>query len=105
MQEILGEAKIILRVDEGLTDGVFIGHGGEGWHFGYHAVAGELAVLGVVHVQRIMIERGKRSGCAQQYGHGVAGAGKAAIQKMQLFMRHGVQRYAAFKGSFFLCVG
>ena len=46
MQKVGRVIELVPRIDEGLTDGIFVGHGGDGRHFGDHAHARHLALRG-----------------------------------------------------------
>ena len=50
VQEVRRIIEVIARIDEGLADRVFVGHGGDGRHLGDHAVARDLALDRVLDV-------------------------------------------------------
>ena len=55
-QEVLGVIEIVARINEGLADRVFVGHGGNRRHLRNHAVAGDRALQRVIDVGRVVVE-------------------------------------------------
>ena len=49
-QEIGGISKIVLRINEGLSDVILESHGGDRRQFGDHPVRGDFALAGIVDI-------------------------------------------------------
>ena len=104
VQEVLGVAEIVARVHEGLTDGVFVGHGRQGGHFRHQANCRDFAMLFVRDIQRIVVEGGQGAHDAAHDGHRVSIAAETFEKGTHLVVDHGVTAHGAVKGFFFLLV-
>ena len=63
-QEVRGVVEIVLRIHEGLADGIFVGHGGERRHLRDHAHGGDHALVRIIDVGRVVIEGRERADAA-----------------------------------------
>ena len=50
VQEVGRIVELVARIDEGLADRIFVGHGGDRRHLGDHAVARDLALGRILDV-------------------------------------------------------
>ncbi len=88
--EVRSVVEFIAREDEGLADGIFERHGGDGRHLGDHAVAGDKALLRIVDVGGVVIEGGKRPDDPDHDRHRMRVAAEAVVEVLKLLMHHGV---------------
>ena len=61
VQEVLHVAEAVARIHERLAHVVLVGHGRDGRDLGQQADGGDLAVLRVVDVERVVVERRQRA--------------------------------------------
>ena len=97
MQEIRGIIQIIARIDEWLTNRIFIGHCGNGRDFGNQTAAGDAALFFIVNISAVMIESRQRADHADHNGHRVRIAAETVEKTVHLFMQHGVLGNGCFK--------
>ena len=90
VQEILGVREVVARVNERLADRILVRHRGDGGHLGDQAMRSDLALAGVVDVERIVVERAHRADHADQDRHRVRIAAKPAVEIRQLLVQHRV---------------
>ncbi len=90
VQEVFGIRKIVARVHHGLAHGVLVDHGCQCRHLGYQAYRRDLAMLRVIDVERVMVERGQCADHSAHDGHGVGIAAEAVEEGLQLLVNHGV---------------
>ncbi len=95
VQEVFRVAQVVARVHQRLTDRVLVNHRGDGWHLGDQAHRGNLAVVRVVDVQRIVVEGRKRADNATHDGHGVGVTTETIEEGLQLLVNHGVVLHGA----------
>ena len=70
-QEIARIAELAIGVDERHADRVAVAEGGDGRHFGRHALELHQPVLGVEDVLALFVERGKRGHGGEEHAHRV----------------------------------
>ena len=99
-QEIRRVIEIILRIDEGLTDGIFVGHGGDRRHLRDHADRGDHPLGRIGDVGGVVIERRKRADTARHHRHRVRVTPKTLIKPTHLLVHHGVVRDAVVEVGF-----
>ena len=97
VQEIAGVIQIILRIDEGLADGILIGHGRDRRQLGDQADRRDLALPGIRDVGRIVVEGRHCADHADHRRHGMAVAAEAAEEIVHLFMHHRMMRDTMFE--------
>ena len=90
VQEVARVAQVIARVHIGLAYGVLVGHRHQGRHFRDQANRGDLAVLGVVDVGAVMVERRQSADQASHDRHRMRVAPKPTQEKLHLLVDHGV---------------
>ena len=90
VDEVLGIAQIVARIDEGLTDRVLVGPGGDGRHLGDHPVGGDHPVMRILDVQVLVVEGAERTHHGDHQGHGMGVAAEAPEQELHLLVEHGV---------------
>ncbi len=88
MQEVFCVTQVVARVHERLAQRVLVAHGRDGGHLRDQAVRGDFTVLGIIDIQRVVVEGGQRANYATHDGHRVGIAAETAIQVIQLFMYH-----------------
>jgi hypothetical protein len=71
VQEVGRVVELVLWIDEGLADRIFVGHGRDGRHLGDHPVARNLALSRILDVSRIVVEGRERYNYADHDGHGM----------------------------------
>ena len=54
VQEVLAVGQMVLRIDERLADRLLVAERRDGGHFGQHAVDGQLLLLGIARIERIL---------------------------------------------------
>ena len=89
-QEVLHQVHGVVRVQHGLADGLLVRVSGDDRQLGHQADGGELHLLGVERVQRVLVERGQRRHCGGQHRHRVGVAGEAAEEALELLVQQGV---------------
>ena len=90
VQEIFGEAQRVFRIDERLADGVFECHRGERRDLGDHAHRRDHALLRIVDVGGVVIERRQRADRRHHDGHRMGVAAEALEEPRHLLVNHGV---------------
>ncbi len=90
MQKVGRVIELVLRINEGLPDRVFVGHGGDGRHLGDHAHARHLALLGILDVDGVVIEGGERADHAHHDRHRMRVAPEPGVEPRHLLMHHRV---------------
>ncbi len=95
MQKIRRVREFVPRIDERLTDGILVGHGGDGRHLRDHADASDIALLRILDVDRVVIEGRQRADHADHDGHGMCVAAEAGVEPGHLLMHHRVFNDAA----------
>ena len=90
MQKVGRVIELVLRIDEGLPDRVFVGHGGDGRHLGDHAHARHLALLGILDIDGVVIEGGERADHAHHDRHRMRVAPEPGVEPRHLLMHHRV---------------
>ena len=93
--EISRVAQVIARVDQRLTHGVLVGHRCEGRQLGNQADCGNLALLFVVQIDRIRVERRHTAHQTRHHRHRMRIATEATQEKLHLLVNHGVVGDAA----------
>ena len=79
-----------MRVEERLTDAVFVSHGDQGGHLGDQANSSNFSVFGIVDIGAVVIESRQSANQASQHRHGVSISAKATQEKLHLLVHHGV---------------
>ena len=105
VEKVFRVAEIVTRIHERLAERIFVGPGGDGWHFGDQAEGADFAVLRIIDVQAVVIEGRERADDAANDGHRMRVAAEAVVELAQLFMDHGVEHDAAVKIDGFLFGG
>ena len=95
LQEVRGVVEVVARIDEGLADGILVGHGGQRRHLGHQAVARDHALLRIVDVGGVVVEGRERADRAAHDGHGMRVAAEAGEEARHLLVHHGVARDGA----------
>ncbi len=90
VQEVLGVFEIVLGIDEGLADRVFVGHRRDRRHLGDEPVAGDDALTRVVDVGAVVVEGRERADHAAHDRHRMRIAAEAAEEGRELLVHHGV---------------
>ena len=90
LQEVAGVIQIVARVDEGLTDGILVGHGSDRRHLGDKAASRDGALPGIVDVGGVVIERRQRANHTTHHGHRVSVTPEARIETSHLLVQHRV---------------
>ena len=94
VQEVLGEGERVLRIHEGLADGVFEGHRRQRRDFRDHPHRGDHALLRIVDVGGVVIERGQRADRRHHDRHRMGVAAEALEEAGHLLVNHGVVDHA-----------
>ncbi|MCY1441084.1 hypothetical protein D9M71_573870 [compost metagenome] len=95
VQEVFRVRQVVARVHHGLAHGVLVNHRGQGRHLGNQTDRGDFAVLRVIDVQRVMVERRQGADHAAHDGHRVGVAAEAVEEGLQLLVNHGVVLHGA----------
>jgi hypothetical protein len=93
--EVRGVGKLVARVHERLADRVLVGHRDDGGHLRDQPEGADRAVLGIVDVERVVVERRQRADHADHHGHRVRVAPEPLVEARQLLVHHGVVRHRA----------
>ncbi len=93
-QEVGRIIEVVLGINEGLADRIFIGHGGERRDLGDHARRGDHALDRVGDIGRVVIERRQRADRGHHDRHRMRVAAEALEEAGHLLMHHGVARDA-----------
>ena len=91
VKEVLGEFQRVLRINEGLAKIIFEGHGGQRRNLGDHAHRGDHALLRIVDVRRVVIERGQRADGRHHHRHRMGVAAETLEETGHLLVNHGVK--------------
>ena len=89
-QEVGRIIEVVLGINEGLADRIFIGHGGERRDLGDHARRGDHPLRRVGDIGRVVIERRQRADGGDHHRHGVRVAAKRLEEPRHLLVNHGV---------------
>ena len=90
VQEVLGIAQVVARIDKGLAQGKLIGHRRDGRHLGDQTVRRDHAVLGIRNIGAVMVEGRKRADHAAHDCHGMGIPAKSPEEVCELLVQHGV---------------
>src|SRR5690606_19928784 len=71
VQEVFSVRQLDTRVYERLTDGIFVNHGRQCWHYGDQTVSRNQTVMVVMDIQRVMIKSRQGADNATHNGHRV----------------------------------
>ncbi len=95
VQEVFRVAQVVARIHQRLTDRVLVNHRGDGRHLGDQAHGGNFAVVRIVDVQGVVVERRKGADNATHDGHGVGVTTETIEEGLQLLVNHGVVLHGA----------
>ncbi len=90
VQEILGVAQRVLRIDEGLSGRILERHGRDRRHLGDQTIGRDHPLIGVMDVGRIVIKGRESADHPAQHRHRMRIAAEAAEEGRQLLMHHRV---------------
>ena len=76
-QEVGGVVELVLRINEGLADRIFVGHRGDRRHLGDHADRGDHALVRIGDVGGVVIEGRQRADAAAHHRHRMRVAAEA----------------------------
>ena len=93
-QEVGGVVEIVLRINEGLPDRIFVGHRRQRRHFGDHADRCDHALGRVGDVGGVVIEGGQRADAADHHGHRMCIAAETLKEPAHLLVDHRVMDHA-----------
>ena len=93
-QEVRRVVEVVLRIDEGLADRIFVGHRGERRHLRDHAHRGDHALMRIGDVGRVVIEGRQRADAGHHDRHRMRVAAEALEEPVHLLVHHGVARDA-----------
>ena len=85
-----GVVEVVLRINEGLADRVFVGHRRERRHLGDHADRGDHALVRIGDVGEVVIEGRQRADAADHHRHRMRVAAEALEEPAHLLVHHGV---------------
>ena len=105
VEEVRGVIELVPRIDEGLADGIFIGHRGDGRHLRDHAERGNVALDWIGDVDGVVIEGGKRADGANHDGHRMRVAPETGKEPVHLLVRHRVVGDAVLEVEILLLAG
>ncbi len=94
VQEVLRVVEVVPGVHERLADGVLVGPGGDGGQLGDQPEGADAALLGVVDVEAVMVERRQRADHAADDRHRVRVAAEAVVEGAELLVDHRVMDHA-----------
>ena len=94
VQEVLGKAQRVLRIHEGLADGVFERHRRQRRNLRDHAHRSDHALGRIVDVGGVVIERGQRADGRHHDRHRMGVAAKTLEEPRHLLVNHGVMDHA-----------
>ncbi len=95
IEKVLGEGERVLRIDEGLADGVFVGHRGQRRDFRDHPHRCDHALGRIVDVGGVVIERRQRADGCDHDRHRMGVAAETLEEPRHLLVDHGVMDHAA----------
>ncbi len=90
VEEVRGVIELVPRINEGLADGIFVGHRRNGRHLRDHADRGDVALDRIVDVDGVVIEGGKRADRSDHDGHRMRVAPETGEEPVHLLVRHRV---------------
>ena len=90
VQEVLGIAEIVARIDERLAERIFVRHRGDRRHLRDQPVRGDQPVLRIEDVEAVVVEGRERADDAAHHRHRMGVAAEAAIDRVQLLVQHRV---------------
>ncbi len=105
MQEVFCVTQVVARVHEGLAQGVLVAHGRDGGHLGDQAVRGDFTVLGIIDVQRVVVESGQGAHYTAHDGHRVGITAETVEEVANLLVHHGVVLHGADEVIALFCGG
>ena len=91
----IGEA--VLGINERLSNRIFKCHGGDGRQLGDHPSRGDLTLLGIADIGRVVVEGGERANHADHHRHRMGIAAEAAEELAHLLMHHRVMGDGVFE--------
>ena len=97
VQEVLDKLQRVLRIHEGLADGVFVGHCRQRRDFRDHSHRRDHALLRIVDVGGVVIEGGECADRRDHDGHRMGVAAKTLEEAGHLLVHHGVVDHAMVK--------
>ena len=103
IEEVFDKLQRVLRVHEGLADGVFVGHRRQRRDFRDHSHRRDHALLRIVDVGGVVIEGGECADRRHHDGHRMGVAPKALEEPGHLLVHHGVVGHAIVKVLLLLC--
>ena len=89
-QEVRGVVEVVLRIDEGLTDRILVGHRCERRHLRDHADRRDVALDRIGDVGGVVVERGERADRADHHCHRMGVAPEPLEEPAHLLVNHGV---------------
>ncbi|MND83130.1 hypothetical protein D3C80_749800 [compost metagenome] len=104
VQEVFRVVQVVTRVHHGLAHGVLVGHRRDGRHLGDQAHRRNFAVLRVIDVQGVVVERGEGADHTAHDRHGVGVTAEAVEEALQLLVNHGVVLDGADELGLLFCV-
>ena len=90
MQEIFRIRQVVSGINKRLANGIFIGHGRQGGHFGNQTMGRNRPLFGIMNVQTVVIKRRQGPHNAAHHGHGVGVTTKTFEKIVDLLVHHGV---------------
>ena len=90
VQEILGVTKVIAWVNKGLALSMLEAHCRQRWHFRNQPMGRNHAMLWVIDVQRVVIERGQCPDHSTHNRHWMGVGSETLEEGTQLFIHHSV---------------
>ena len=96
-QEVGRIIQIIARIHEGLADCVLVGHGGNCGHLGDQADRGHFALVRIIDVGTVVIERGHGTHDADHDRHRMSIAPEAPEEVHHLLVQHRVVGHTGFE--------
>jgi hypothetical protein len=102
--EVGAVRQVVARIHKRLADRILVRHRHQGRHLGDQADGRHFAVLRIVDVQRVVVERGQRADGADQHRHRVRVAAETAEEELHLLVHHGVLGHGGDELLFFCLV-
>ena len=94
VQEVGGEAEIVLGVNEWLADMILVGHRSDRRHLGDQPDRGDHTLVGIGDIGRVVIEGRQRADDAAHHRHRVRVAAEAAEELRHLLVHHRMTGHA-----------
>ena len=104
VHEVGAVRQVVAWVHERLADVVLVGHRDQGRQLGDQADCRDFALLGIVDVQRVVVERRQRADRTDQHRHRVRVTAEATEEEVHLLMDHRVLGHGVGEHFFLLCV-